>query len=527
MRAGAWRLPPADEQRPTYLAHVIALTALHGPGPFPDGGYPLPDEDRSRRRPLMSGAVFDGVRTHHSRVDRDEPAAVTLVRLLEDLVAEPPTTTALQNVHDVAAGQDLLQVADAVTSELAALDLPVDRLRRIGRWLAEYGIRRNAVALGILLLGLAGDHRDRDLLLGLGSLEDLSLYAAVALARSQPDRDRVLFDLARRVDGWGRIHTVRRLAGTQDPQIKAWLLRHGFRNRIMDEYLAHTAATTGDLYAALTTPPVDDELLDGAGGILTALCRGGPAEDITDYPEAPQAIDRYLTLLGPRPPTLGRVYVVLELARFLTSDKAGTLDCTDTTRAELRHRCDRLVEQPHWLLTVEQAVDSPDLARFQGAIWPARQLGIPTRARIRARVHAHPDDSYLWQALTDCTDDIDDVLALAHELLPLDRLATGPTLDIGAGSGRPDHVLDLIVSRLDKHPGQGWSLIRIALSNPTIRNRTMAIRALAAWQPDTVPAHIIAAVRHASTIEPNPLLRNRMHQLLITWTDHHEPASGC
>lgn len=225
----------------------------------------------------MSGAVLDGVRTHHSGVDPDEPAAATLARLVGKLVAGPPTTTALQHLHDIAADQDPLPIADAVTSELTGRDLSTDRLRQIGRWLAEYGTRRNAVALGVLLLGLAGDHRDRDLLLLLGSLEDLSLYAAVALTRSQPDRDRALFDLARRVAGWGRIQTVRRLAGSQDPEIKAWLVRHGFRNQIMDEYLAHTAATTGDLYAALTTPPVDDELLDGAGDILTALCLGGPA----------------------------------------------------------------------------------------------------------------------------------------------------------------------------------------------------------------------------------------------------------
>jgi hypothetical protein len=141
------------------------------------------------------------------------------------------------------------------------MDLPAERLREIGRWLAEYGTRRHAVALGILLLGLAGDQRDRDLLLLLGSLEDRTLYAAVALTRSQPDRDQALFDLAQRVSGWGRIHAIRRLAVTQDPQIKGSLLRHGFRNQILDEYLAHLAATTGDLYSALITPPVDDELI--------------------------------------------------------------------------------------------------------------------------------------------------------------------------------------------------------------------------------------------------------------------------
>jgi hypothetical protein len=118
------------------------------------------------------------------------PAAETLARLIDDLVTGPPTTAALLQLHDIAADQDPLPVADAVTSELTARVLPTGRLRQIGRWLAEYGTRRNAVAVGILLLGLAGDRRDRDLLLLLGSLEDLSLYAAVALTRSQPDRDK-------------------------------------------------------------------------------------------------------------------------------------------------------------------------------------------------------------------------------------------------------------------------------------------------------------------------------------------------
>lgn len=515
MTAAVWRLPPADDQRPTYLAHAIALTALHGPGPLPNGGYPLPDEDLARPRPHMPGAVLDGIRTNHGSVHPDPPAAVTLTGLIGDLVANPPTTTALGNLHDIAAGQDLLPIADAVTSQLTAQDLPAERLRQIGRWLAEYGTRRNAVALGILLLGLAGDHRDRDLLLLLGSLEDLSLYSTVALARSQPDRDQALFDMARRVAGWGRIHTVQRLAATKDPQIKAWLLRHGFRNQIMNEYLAHIAATTGDLHAALAAQPVDDELLDSAGDILIALCIGGPAEDITDYPDAPQTIDQYLTLVTQRPPNLARVTVVLHLRKFIASDQATPLNWTAITRTRLRHTCDHLLGRPDWLLAVDHAMDSPDLPHFRLAIAPARQLGIPTRTRIRARLHHHPDDAYLWQALTD---DIDDVLTLAQQLLPLDRLADGPTLDIGLRADPPHYILELIVSRLDTHPGKGWPLISVALSNPLIRNRNMAIHALTAWPPGTIPDHIITALHQASIIEPDPAIREAMHQLLATWT---------
>jgi hypothetical protein len=62
----------------------------------------------------------------------------------------------------------------------------------------------------------------------------------------------------------------------------------------------------------------------------------------------------------------------------------------------------------------------------------------------------------LWFPLVDDHDDMDGVLQLAAELLPLADLATGPGLDWGLGSNRPEFVLDVIVSRLDAHPGKGW-----------------------------------------------------------------------
>jgi hypothetical protein len=78
------------------------------------------------------------------------------------------------------------------------------------------------------------------------------------------------------------------LAGTDDPEIKAWLRREAFRNTVLDEYLAHTAASIGNLPSALAPQTIDEALLDGAGGILLALCRGGPARDMIGYPDEPQ-----------------------------------------------------------------------------------------------------------------------------------------------------------------------------------------------------------------------------------------------
>jgi hypothetical protein len=66
------------------------------------------------------------------------------------------------------------------------------------------------------------------------------------------------------ITGWGRIQIIERLAETKDEQIRAWMLRDGYRNDIMEEYTALTCAKTGNLVAALRQPEPDGKLLKGA-----------------------------------------------------------------------------------------------------------------------------------------------------------------------------------------------------------------------------------------------------------------------
>jgi hypothetical protein len=433
--SGAWRLPEAADARSTFFSHALALAALHGPGPWPGGGYPLPDEDPGREQ-LMVGSVLDGIRTHHFGSDPDAEAAARIAGLVADLVTGPPSLRACSELHAALAGQPALQLADGLGEQVRRRDLPAARVRAVGRWLAEHGTRRDAVAGGIVLLGVAGDGRDRDLLLLLGALEDLTLYAVVALARTQPDPHRAVFDMARRVSAWGRIQAVERLKGTSDPQIRSWLLREGFRNEVMNEYLAHLAATTADLYTALLDPDPDEALLDGTGGIIDALCAvGGPAEDIRDYPDGPAVISRYLILIRDRAPSLARARTVLELGRFLGSGEAADLDWGSGSRQELHDACRVLARRPPWRAVVQDALASPDLPAFRLALWPAAKLGIPTRQRVRARLRTDPFDGYLWQSLLeDCPEpEIDDLITVARDLLPLADLATGPASTHGPG----------------------------------------------------------------------------------------------
>ena len=134
---------------------------------------------------------------------------------------------------------------------------------------------------------------DRPTLEALGAHEEFTLFVAVALANLHAG-EHALWELAKRVDGWGRIQLVYRMTETKDPEIRAWMLRDGFRNSVMDEYLAYTCAVAGGLLEALAPDHIDDALFDGASDIIAALARGGPAEDLFALPDREATVARWL-----------------------------------------------------------------------------------------------------------------------------------------------------------------------------------------------------------------------------------------
>lgn len=63
-----------------------------------------------------------------------------------------------------------------------------------------------------------------------------------------------LWELAKRVQGWGKIQIVDRLSEMElNDEIKDWLVLEGYKNNIMYEYLALTCAKNGMLNEKLSS----------------------------------------------------------------------------------------------------------------------------------------------------------------------------------------------------------------------------------------------------------------------------------
>jgi len=517
-------IPPPWGDRPSIFAHVKAHLAPGGSG-LTAGGELLPDDERANSSggARWAPGALDGVFGHHVASKDGEPDAAALMKAVVEASATPSKDT-LDRVYALIAADGAVSLADALLDQvIAKKDLDLGRTQALARWLVTGAPDRNAVKVGLALLGVFRGDADKETFLTLGRHDEFTLFAVVALQNSLPNPEPALFQLAKSVDGWGRIQAVERLRNTQSPELKGWLLREGYRNSIMHEYLAHLCATTGGLNPALEAAEIDDALLDGAGDLLGALIagQGGPAEGMDDYADGAAAVASYLRHLRGHlsRASLRHVTVLGQIRSFLDDQKdwgpRAARGWTPHARRELQVQVGALLSEPRWRALVTDELSAQDANRFQGAAIAANELGIDPWERQYDRVAANAA-GYSWYAVshTKDRDRMARVVALAERQLPLERIATGPGTEMGLGPGWGPHGdLDFVLQELHAFPGLGWNLIQAGLRSPVIRNRNMALKALAGWGRPRWPPQAEAALQEARRQEPDPEVRARIDRV--------------
>lgn len=555
--ANAWdtgEIPiPWDTDRPSLFRFVEAHLDPDGGG-LSESGRTLPDEEiRYAGKEFRWGAgVLDGAFVHHSG-GGSAAAKVDAVFVALRRALNKPNFHTLQKLYALLIKDDILDYLDPLIQRLlsAGPAINIDRLGKLGLFLAVEAPDRGPVKFGIAICGAISGAADHSLFHTLGGHEEFTLYALVALtnqaALAGDDPEQEIWDLAKRVHGWGRIHAVEHLAGTQNPKIKAWLLRGGYRNRIMNEYLAQIAATTGGLVEALRDPDPDDALIEGAGGIIDALLRGGPAEDIDNYDEGPEAVSLYLQHLRCRTGTLAHLGTIGAICDFLDFDRDPKAfsrhpftdaiaekmlaekermkrlreerrgrGWSDERRQALQEIAEEVLAQTHWRDAVLSDLEAEDDSVFAIARRAAFALGFdPWEHSFRRQRTGHGEE---WFNLmrTDDPDRIDRVITLAEEMIPLDKIVTetAQKLRLEPTSVRYSS-LDFILQDIWRFPGRGWKLVSTALEGPVVRHRNMAIFALEHWGRENWPAEAAEVLSRAIGREPDSKIRKRMEAVLV------------
>lgn len=516
------------DQRPSIYEHVLAHTDPDQPG-LTDGGETLPDENRVNDGSSFRWAAgaLDGVMSHHMELgnndggDNDE-----LVRQAVDLIlayCESPTAATKLAFYQHVIQVNTLPLIDPIGEAVIEDDqLNYQRLYELAFSFVTEAVDREPVKFGIVILGLYRNPEIESLFQTLGRHEEFTLYCGAALTNLRDDPERSLWTLARNVSGWGRIHVVERLASSENPEIKDWLLREGYRNDVMYEYLAYTCATAGGLLSALSEDSVDRELLTSAGELIEALISGGPAETIDDYEDGALIVEMFLGHIESSAETLDDFVHVHTIKQFLDSaesdwDSRAERGWTAERRNDLRQTCDRILNRPEWTELARQGLASDDEMEFHRANQVAEAVGLATWDTHWSRLQEKPTDSGRWYPVMARCDEnrIADVVAFAQQKIDLEQIATGPADEMGLGPGWEHHgCLDFVLQELRRFPGHGTRLIQTGLRSPVVRNRNMAVAAISAWGPDRWDEDLRGALQSAAKIEPEEDVRDRMEKVL-------------
>jgi len=421
----------------------------------------LPEEESGARIKWAAGAL-DGVMGHHAGRGDGTEDLTRVLRSVRGLLAKA-SDAGLKSLYDAVCKTPLLgyvdQLLPAIETEFSA---DRARLAALARLFVTKAPRREAVKFGIAILGIAGTEDDLDVLRKIGLCDEFTLFAAVAIQTLSPASERDLWKLAKGVEGWGRIYLIERLAHTEDTEIRGWLLRDGFRNAVMDEYVACICARAGRLHEALRKSPKDDRLLDSATDLIFAMITGGPAEDIDDYEHAAEAVEAYLDAVWVQESFSPKRFVVVDRVReWLSSAEGWEKRSRCGWSVSNRERCltvaQELLNREGWKEQAIQDLSSTDAAVFHWANRAARTLGVDTWDVLFARVERDGISSTLWYELTEATDAarIDRLVGFAEQVIPLDEIASGPSDEIGLGPGfEPHHTLDWMLQLLDRFPGK-------------------------------------------------------------------------
>jgi len=516
-----WCLPEAV---PGAAGQSIHAWILEGRAGDTDAFPSLPDDQR--RWPsgtiAFAAGTWDAVIASEAGTD----TASEVGDLILDVVAGAQASEAgLVALYERLVAENALDYIDTMLTRLRRTGrLPKGRLRLLALWLVRLASDRNPVKVGIALLNVAGTAQDVDLLMEVGRHDEFTLYAVVALRTLlTPERARrAVWALAQATSGWGRIQAVRRLGTDLEPEISAWLLREGFRNRVEGTEVAHLVATTADLAGALGPPRIDRALFRGAGDLLVALIHS-PYKGIANYRDATVATERYLRHARRMAADVDDLLALSEIHSYLTRPRdqwRGTAGARwpSAVRQRLIATATEILAEGRWEPMVVAQLASPDRRLFVAADRAAMYLGIGTFEAHMARLEQGDWLSgWHWSSVLRQAPlgRLAELLRLAEERIQPELIATGPALELGLGRQFERHrAVETVLRAVTKRQGMGRPFVLAALRSPVIRDRGVAARVLDGWDRRAWGPGLAEALRAAMLVEPDERNRDLMMRVL-------------
>ncbi len=257
--------------------------------------FSLPNPTKTEGGMTFADGAYDGILLYHSEPHIEE---IDDMKKFLDIISDDEESSeeaaALTDEYFEKTGKRVLFVIDNVLNYIRENEeIDPDDVFSYGIDLIIDSKNYEAVKLGLCVLGMFASYNDALLqaIKDLALCNEFTLYCILAV-RPLDNGNDIIFEMAQKVDGWGKIHAVDALE-PETEGIKKWLLEDGIRNDVHCGYNAITCFNKADVHTMLENG-LTQEQLTPVGRLLAYLVMNGPTVGIKAYDDGDDIINMYL-----------------------------------------------------------------------------------------------------------------------------------------------------------------------------------------------------------------------------------------
>lgn len=349
------------------------------------------------------------------------------------------------------------------------------------------------------LIGVENDAETLEKIKILALSDEFTLYCLNIIEHLENSNNEI-FEIAKKVKGWGRIHSIPYLQVTNN-EIKEWILEKGCHNEVVPSYTALTCAKKINLLEILNEENISNKRFNNISYLVAALLDEGAATGISALENKEVLIEKYLEKAKDLSSSEDDYHTVMMIKEYIEDSEDINNDFIKT--------CDEI-------LTSEKTENKIKELMEEGSSYDiAKYIKIDTdEYALKYLENNLLKNPYIMNYISK-KENMEKIVLSLEKNLPLEKMKGLPTDKINFINNKFT-ALNVVVRTLENFKGTGENLIIFALNSPYVDVRYGAANTLEKWKEKgyIFPDKIIEKIKNLEKIEVNEDLKEKLNKLL-------------
>ena len=349
------------------------------------------------------------------------------------------------------------------------------------------------------LIGVENDAETLEKIKILALSDEFTLYCLNIIEHLENSNNEI-FEIAKKVKGWGRIHSIPYLQVTNN-EIKEWILEKGCYNEVVPSYTALTCAKKINLLEILNEENISNKRFNNISYLVAALLDEGAATGISALENKEVLIEKYLEKAKDLSSSEDDYHTVMMIKEYIEDSEDINNDFIKT--------CDEI-------LTSEKTENKIKELMEEGSSYDiAKYIKIDTdEYALKYLENNLLKNPYIMNYISK-KENMEKIVLSLEKNLPLEKMKGLPTDKINFINNKFT-ALNIVVRTLENFKGTGENLIIFALNSPYVDVRYGAANTLEKWKEKgyIFPDEIIEKIKNLEKIEVNEDLKEKLNKLL-------------